>query len=183
MNLKLTLLVSTISLAACTKLTTEDVNEVQHRLAYVAIEKYLSKYDIKDNEGRVYNYKNNKFSIDREIEAITDKCEREIEIGIKDIEKVKSYPNDYHNIKKDINVDYRKFNKCVNDNLKKFPLTYSQLEAFSNDQEIQEYKKKYDFISAQIEKAKSDRVINLLEALDIYLLVYKQKEKDLFNGI
>lgn len=183
MKLKLTLLISAISLAACTKLTTEDVNEVQHRLAYGAIENYLSKYDIKDNEGKVYNYNNNKFSIDREVEAITDKCEREIEIGIKDIEKVESYPSDYHNIKSNVNVDYRKFYKCVNDNLSKFPLTYSQLEAFSNDHEVQEYKKKYNFISAQIEQAKSDGVISLLEALDIYLIVYKQKEKDLFNGI
>lgn len=186
---KLYLIVCIIALTGCQKaITDEDLMDVKYDLTDKAADLYLDKYNQKGTYDRIYQnfkFKDEYFSVSETIEQLMYKCSHTFQLKKSDIENKdgSSFRKPEFGVKKNVSVDYTPFNTCLDNQLNSTPLNYKNLEIFSNDPEIQKYKQSDPAIGALVTKAKSDGEISYLEALNIYLAVYKQTEKDLFSKI
>lgn len=186
---KLLFLACMVGLTGCGKaITDEAVAEVQINRTYNASGYYLEQYNQKGTNDKVYqNFKVNGeyFQVDDAIESVMFQCSNQLHIQKTDIEKIFNsiFSEDRYMIKDGVNIDYQLFNKCLDKQLAKVPLNYKNLMIFSNDPDVQKYKETDQAISDLITKAKADGEISYFEALNIYLAINTQREKDFFNKI
>lgn len=186
---KLYLIVCIIALTGCQKsITDEDLMYVNYDLTDKAADSYLDKYNQKGTYDKIYNnfkFKDEYFSVSSTVEQLMYKCSHTFNLKKSDIENKdgSSFRTAEFGVKKNVSIDYKPFNACLDNQLNSTPLNFKDLEIFSNDPEIQRYKESDPAIGALVTQAKADGEISYLEALDIYLAVYKQTEKDLFSKI
>ncbi len=186
---KLLLLASVIGLIGCMEdITDEDVAKAQYSETFNAADNYLSKYNQKGGNDKVYqNFEvdGKYFSVDDVIQSVMFKCSSYIPVEKSDVEKYEDRLRGDVNywIKEGVVVDYQQFDQCLDKQLDKTGLNYKNLMIFSNDPDVQKYKEADQAITKLINQAKSDGEISYFEALNIYMAVHTQREKDLFNKI
>lgn len=176
-----------LALIGCAeKITNSDLNKAKSNLADDRLDEYLKKYDIKGSDGanQVYYHKDEQFDINSELQSFASICSQYFDVAEDNIEKYEiSYGRYRYFVKDDSIVDNSAFKQCLEGKLSKTELSFNNLQALSNSKEVKEYKEKYPYIAKLIEDAKSDGKITILEAMNIYLAIYQQKEKDLFQQI
>lgn len=186
---KLYLIVCIITLTGCQKsITDEDLMAVKYNLTDKAADLYLDRYNQKGTYDKIYEnfkFKDGYFLVSETVEQLMYKCSDTFQLKKSDIENKDGslFHNAEFGVKKNVSVDYKPFNECLDNQLNSTPLNFKNLEIFSNDPEIQKYKQSDPAIGALVTKVKADGEISYLEALNIYLAVYKQTEKDLFSKI
>lgn len=187
-----------IGLVGCSKeikLSESEVFSLKKPLAEEALDEYFDRYEKKGTPEKVYITDNNhseKIGFDPYQNRgglfgwvpYLDDCLKDIPINSNDLNvKYNLVRGTSYSLKEDYSFDKSNFNLCIRRQLYKTELNYDNLNAFSNDKTIQEFKANNEAISTMIESAKSDGKISIGEALDIYLAVSKAKEKLLFNKI
>ncbi|MBP9786526.1 MAG: hypothetical protein KBC72_02875 [Acinetobacter sp.] len=178
-----------IGLTGCQKnISDEALKKAQDNLAYDGAEQYLKKYDQKGSRDKVYenfNFNNEYFDVSPIVEASMFKCSHNLKIQKSDVKKedgIFSYTPEFY-VKKGTFVDYKAFNQCMDKQLNGVSLNFKNLQIFSNDPDVQKYKESDPLIGNLVMNAKADGEISYLEAINIYLAIYKQTEKDLFSNI
>lgn len=176
-----------IGLTGCQKeitdknLATAKFNHTRHAAA-----SYLDQYNQKGTNTKVFHdfsLNDKYFSIHSIVEDTSYQCSDTLNIRKEDIEEATVGRDVTYYLKNDVFVDYRPFYKCINERLSDIPLSFDNLQVFSNDPSIKKYKESDSLVSGLVKRAKADGQISYMEALDIYEAVYKQTERDLFKQL
>lgn len=177
-----------VGLTGCQKaINADDVDDAQKRLTYRAYDQYLDQFNQKGTSDKVFhNFEVNGkyFSLDMTT-SMKFKCSDQLALTTNDVEKYSGNfaREDEYYVKDDVVIDYKPFNRCIDKQLDSIPLSYKNLMVFSNDPDVQKYKETDPAITDLITQAKADESISYLEALNIYMAVNKQREKDIFNQL